>query len=290
MGVTTGRPGPDARQDVGPEVQGDHQPVRPQRRRGRPARVVVRGHGEREHPGPYWALLTHPTANKDLIGEAFSDVHMLSHLVGAANRADIRRLQELEREGRTGRQAGAPAAAPDRDPRREGTPSAEAPRRPGSAREWTCGQSRNGGHGREPSARALSPDATGAAVIETLEQRLACATDHESPSTRRDLRRGRPASLAAPGTHPLLLKGAPRTGWRQRSFWSADGQRSCRRSPRLLPHAGGTLLHHDGGREMSLSLLPGMVGRADRSSLRWTASAMQPPQPRADWFATKAKL
>ncbi|MGD9507893.1 MAG: hypothetical protein AB7I59_04890 [Geminicoccaceae bacterium] len=49
-------------------------------------------------PGAYWALLTHQAATKELIGEAFSDVHMLSHLVGAANRADIRRLQELERE------------------------------------------------------------------------------------------------------------------------------------------------------------------------------------------------
>ena len=49
-------------------------------------------------PGAYWALLTHPVATRELTGEAFSDVHMLSHLVGAANRADIRRLQELERE------------------------------------------------------------------------------------------------------------------------------------------------------------------------------------------------
>ena len=31
-----------------------------------------------------------------------------------------------------------------------------------------------------------------------------------------------------------------------------------------VARAGGTLLHHDGGREMSLGLLPGMVGRSDR--------------------------
>ena len=48
-------------------------------------------------PGAYWAVLTHPAATNDFVREAFSDVHMLSHLVGAANRADIRRLQELER-------------------------------------------------------------------------------------------------------------------------------------------------------------------------------------------------
>lgn len=33
-----------------------------------------------------------------MVREASSDIHMLSHLVGAANRADIRRLQELEAE------------------------------------------------------------------------------------------------------------------------------------------------------------------------------------------------
>jgi hypothetical protein len=47
-------------------------------------------------PGGYWAALTHPAATHELVREAFGYVHMLSHLVGAANRADIRRLQLLE--------------------------------------------------------------------------------------------------------------------------------------------------------------------------------------------------
>src|SRR5262245_46239493 len=49
-------------------------------------------------PGAYWAVLTHPHATEDLVRHAFGEVHMLSHLVGAANRADIRRLRELEAE------------------------------------------------------------------------------------------------------------------------------------------------------------------------------------------------
>jgi hypothetical protein len=48
-------------------------------------------------PGGFWALLTHPLADPDLTHHAFGQVHMLSHLVGAANRNDIRRLRELER-------------------------------------------------------------------------------------------------------------------------------------------------------------------------------------------------
>jgi predicted transcriptional regulator len=47
-------------------------------------------------PGGYWAVLTHPACAHALAREAFGYVHMLSHLVGAANRADIRRLQQLE--------------------------------------------------------------------------------------------------------------------------------------------------------------------------------------------------
>jgi Uncharacterized protein conserved in bacteria (DUF2325) len=49
-------------------------------------------------PGAYWAMLTHPLATEDLVRHVFGEVHMLSHLVGAANRADIRRLRELEIE------------------------------------------------------------------------------------------------------------------------------------------------------------------------------------------------
>ena len=49
-------------------------------------------------PGAYWALLSHPVATEEVVKKAFRDVHMLSHLVGAANRADIRRLRQLEEE------------------------------------------------------------------------------------------------------------------------------------------------------------------------------------------------
>lgn len=51
-----------------------------------------------EVPGAYWALMTHPQVTPELRGLAFGDVHMLSHLVGASNRADIRRLVALEAE------------------------------------------------------------------------------------------------------------------------------------------------------------------------------------------------
>src|SRR5712675_2515643 len=52
-------------------------------------------------PGAYWAVLSHPAATDAVMRRVFGDVHMLSHLVGAANRADIRRLRQLEGDNAT---------------------------------------------------------------------------------------------------------------------------------------------------------------------------------------------
>ena len=49
-------------------------------------------------PGGYWAAMTHPSASDALVREIFGEVHMISHLVGAANRVDIRKLADLEAE------------------------------------------------------------------------------------------------------------------------------------------------------------------------------------------------
>ncbi len=51
-----------------------------------------------EVPGAYWAVMTHRDTDAELVREVFGDVHMLSHLVGAANRADIRRLVALQKQ------------------------------------------------------------------------------------------------------------------------------------------------------------------------------------------------
>lgn len=55
-------------------------------------------------PGAYWALMTHRHVTPTLRQQAFGEVHMLSHLVGAANRAYIRRLVALEQENAESRE------------------------------------------------------------------------------------------------------------------------------------------------------------------------------------------
>jgi len=57
--------------------------------------------GSGDIPPAYWAVMTHPEASTAVRQAAFGEVHMLSHLVGAANRADIRRLIALEEENAT---------------------------------------------------------------------------------------------------------------------------------------------------------------------------------------------
>lgn len=49
-------------------------------------------------PGPFWACLTHANTDSEFSTKLFGDIHMLSHLVGASNRADIKLLGELESE------------------------------------------------------------------------------------------------------------------------------------------------------------------------------------------------
>lgn len=46
--------------------------------------------------GPFWALLSHSNSCRDLVDLALGDVHMLSHLQGASNRADLKYTHRLE--------------------------------------------------------------------------------------------------------------------------------------------------------------------------------------------------
>ncbi len=49
-------------------------------------------------PGPYWAMLSHPAVCDEIEIRVHGEVHMLSHIAGATNRADIKRLRRLESE------------------------------------------------------------------------------------------------------------------------------------------------------------------------------------------------
>jgi Uncharacterized protein conserved in bacteria (DUF2325) len=223
-------------------------------------------------PGAYWAVLTHPAATQAVVRLVFGEVHMLSHLVGAANRADIRRLADLEQANATleeklrRQQAALHEAVTTRDASirdlREAlrrTLAAEAPVESGDGAE---------------ALRALVADlekhlGASARRRETVEGRLAEARD--ALAAERAARERLEAEVVALRAELVAVEGS----------LSSDAAEDERRVDGLsLLYVGGyghqvshlraiaarrgaDLLHHDGGVEHNPDLLAGLTSRAD---------------------------
>ena len=239
-----------------------------------------------EIPGAYWAMLTHPATTLAIIREAFGDVHMLSHLVGAANRADIRRLCQLEAdkvdlEARLERQQLAMhEAVVTRDARIRELREALAR---GIAAEPMVG----------PSC-TTDDSAVLRQLVSDLERRVASETRRRAVSDARladaqaAMTRERAGRLSAERACETLRQELD--GIEASILANAAGQTSDTPSERRLdgprlngavllyvggrPHQiaylraigermGATFLHHDGGVENHPNLLPGLTSRAD---------------------------
>lgn len=232
-----------------------------------------------EIPGAYWAALTHPATNDALVREIFSEVHMLSHLVGAANRADIRRLRQLEAENadlqakvqRQQQQLRDAIVARDQTIRRL---SVEL--------ENGIGQSRDSA-GSDPS---VGNDAMWHAVAADLKCRLTrfesrCErVERQLAGARSALSDERDARVAAErceaelrreveAIEASLTTGAPDefsdTGRLLNLTLLYVGGRPAQigHLRALAERFDATFLHHDGGIEDRGGLLPGLVSRAD---------------------------
>jgi uncharacterized protein DUF2325 len=234
-------------------------------------------------PGAYWALLSHPLASEAIIKKAFRDVHMLSHLVGAANRADIRRLRQLEDE------LGVLTGKLERQQKqlRDGFTSRDE-----TIRQLKEMLIRRAEHPADDAAR--DSDAGGeietlrsviaelnrklgqeTARRERLEQRLHAASSNmqrteaalrtmadERDAFVRDLElvEDQLAGLIKEPTDsaegPLELAG--------RTILYVGGRANqIPQMKAMVERMGARFLHHDGGIEHSAALLPGLVGRAD---------------------------
>jgi hypothetical protein len=227
-----------------------------------------------EIPGAYWAALTHPATDAALVREAFSEVHMLSHLVGAANRADIRRLRRLAAENadllakveRQQQQIGArertirelsraldETIGRDRGGATPGTPGCEDA-------AWTLVADLKSRLDRSNSrseriARQLA-QARSALAAECLARSAAEARATALSSELEALE----ASLAldekgaAADTLELLNPTLLYVGGRPAQIGHLRA---------VAERFGGIFLHHDGGIEERGGLLPGLVSRAD---------------------------
>ncbi|MDB5652004.1 MAG: rane-bound metallopeptidase [Hyphomicrobiales bacterium] len=232
-------------------------------------------------PGSYWALLTHPATDAALIRKAFGDVHMLSHLVGAANRADIRRLTELKD------QIDVLTAKVERQEARLRDLSLERDEK-NTALQSLLSE-------RVSTVSAPLGAAEEAATIRALQdliQRMHGKLDRET-SRRKNLeqlqRNWREEKLALLAERDQLSEAhqraleeltavetllvAPDAGDDQAdamptiaglTILFVGGRTHAIPSLRsLIEGYGAYFLHHDGGQAENLNLLPGLIGRAD---------------------------
>ena len=228
-------------------------------------------------PGPYWAILSHPAATTELSERMFADVHMLSHLVGASNRGDIRRLTELEEENASLRDKLAKQQNHHRlrldekekvinalhdqlhhDPERAiriTTPA--APDGDGACASVPALQ----GELRHMEIRAAQADTTLRGQRSRIEElsRLVDSLLDENRSLETALVRERgtgPAGSDCDTSCPFDLGG--------RSLLYVGGrQQTVHRLKSLVEAWNGHFLHHDGGLEKSINELAGAVIKAD---------------------------
>jgi hypothetical protein len=225
-------------------------------------------------PGAYWASLTQPAATRATIRDVFGEVHMLSHLVGAANRADIRRLCELEEANAELR------AKLDRQQ--------TAFRDAAVTRDATIAELRQALTRQVVAEPVTSGDqAVMQALIADLERRLAAETRRNAALAERLAEtKAAAAEQRASGEAVQHENGALRRELEliEASLPSGDAKAATPAQPRLdgktllyvggHPHqvahlrgaaeaAGARFLHHDGGVEHHLNLLAGLASQAD---------------------------
>ena len=225
-------------------------------------------------PGAYWAVLTHPHVGFEGSRHAFGDVHMLSHLVGAANRADIRRLTALEEENAALR------SKVERQQARLQKLVAAQDALIGHPVELTAVQVQTLG-GPDDGETLSSLRHLVSALRERLSQELGRrqqleqrAADAAEASKQWERRARSAEARCAALDHEIAL--LERHEYSRSSVITTldlpaerilyvGGRPGCIEQIReLMLAAGGELLRHDGGRHDQPSLLPGLICQADR--------------------------
>ena len=229
-------------------------------------------------PGAYWAVLTHPAATEEFVKRVFGEVHMLSHLVGAANRADIRRLRKLEEDN------AALAATIERQQKqlRDGFTSRDevvrrlqamvAQKTQAEAAEDRASEQAKGATDALADEKRLRDEVARRERAETQLGTLAAKHDEmarrlqgaeqELEALRSELR-----STESQIATLLPTVGEAPTGAVDLSgltiLYVGGRTHQIPRLKGFVERVNGKFLHHDGGIEHSSTLLPGLLSRAN---------------------------
>lgn len=225
-------------------------------------------------PGPFWAIMSHGQTPTPLAERMFADVHMLSHLVGASNRADIRRLNDLEEELEDARQDLGRERKRHADKMSEKTRAIdalqarladlEAQPRAGAERMVTADAANDAAVSRHENEALRAELKEFRAELQRRDRVIADLTRDadglreecaELESTLTALQYGG-ADDAANDPEPVNLGG--------RCILYVGGRPQCvNRYRQILERWNGELLHHDGGQEKSIHELASAIARAD---------------------------
>ncbi len=230
-----------------------------------------------EIPGAYWATLTHPAATRAVIRDAFGEVHMLSHLVGAANRADIRRLCQLQEETAELRTRLDKQQAAFRDAVVTRDVSIQELRR-ALAQQVAAEPSMPGNHDLAlhklvvDLERRLAAEARrSASLAERLASaKVAIAEEHaarmnaerENDALRRDLEAIEASMHATWRDSVSAVPSGPRLDG-VTLLYVGGRPHHVARLRAIAEAAGAAFVHHDGGIEHHLNLLAGLASQAD---------------------------
>lgn len=228
-----------------------------------------------EIPGAYWAVMSHAATTEALVKRVFGQVHMLSHLVGAANRADIRRLADLEAENTELREKAERQQAQIRD---------AVTKRDAKIRDLEALLAKALTRSVEKSDGAAETDAM-TALVANLERRLSSeagrraglearlkmaeARLQEEQKARTEGER-RHAAVAAELAAAEALASAEDKGVEAfpvldgRTLLYVGGQTGHVANLRdVVTRSRATLIHHDGGIEDRNPQLAGLISQAD---------------------------
>lgn len=228
-----------------------------------------------EIPGAYWAAMTHPATDWALMQEIFGEVHMLSHLVGQSNRADIRRLRQLEADLAEGEETIAIQERRIRELMEQRDDLGVRNRSIEAKQTITAAASTALSLPCETTRSLEQRLAREQAHAEALQEKVAVSMQAASRlgvelETEIAHRRTVEAELAA--VEAMLEHRSDGAGDTSSETGRLDGRtllyvggrpRQVANLRRFTRERGGELLSHDGGIEDSLGLLAGLVGRSD---------------------------